>query len=203
MEGPVTILAPQAASLVNPRVLIQPIAVRTRGPEISRSVLPLPLPRVRILVRRNLVPRGGRRRVISHADIHPVEAYGVTAIICPGAWAWPWTRPRSRSTDRELVLLDPAGNGEVDSGEEGELLVVVGLLDWVREHRPGVGNELKGVVGVRKAALVRVEEESEAAVVALDEVEVVGAAVHLEDAVPIELVVVGVAGGGVWTVISG
>lgn len=167
MKGSLTIHAPQAATLVNLRVLIQPVTVRARRPKRLRvvAVTVAVVPPASVLLRRDLIPGGGAVPV--------------------GAGAG----PRAGPSDRQLLLLvDPAGDGEVNAGEHREVLIVVTLLEGIGEESPSIGDELEGMVGEGEAALIRVEEEGETAVLLLDKIEVVGAAIDAEDGVPVRVV---------------
>lgn len=75
-------------------------------------------------------------------------------------------------------------------GEQPELAVVHGFLGGIGEYGPGVVDERKGMAGKGKEVVARVEEESEAAVLGGDVVDVGGVAEDLEDPVPISVVVV-------------
>lgn len=100
-------------------------------------------------------------------------------------------RPPNGQFNLLLVL-----RAQIDLGEEEvELLIVEGLLGLVGQDSPCMGDEPEGLVGEGVLVLVRVKKESHAAVLLLDEIEVVGAAIQLEDSVPIVMVVDAPLGG--------
>jgi hypothetical protein len=147
VEAPPAVLAPQATALVNPRVLVEVVAVGAHRPE-ARQSQPLILRALSILL-----------------------APFLALVLAPA--------------DRQFRLL----RGEIDLGEEAELVVIEGLLGAVVEDGPGVGDELEGLIREGELVLVRVEEQREAAILLLDEVLVFGTAIKLEDRVPIVVIV--------------
>lgn len=97
-----------------------------------------------------------------------------------------------------LEQLSRPGGGRVEPVEHAQLVVIEGLLGRVREDVPGLGDEPEGVIGVREAVPVRVEQESESAVLSRNEFEVLCVVGELQDRVPVGLLAVaadpGVAG---------
>jgi hypothetical protein len=63
------------------------------------------------------------------------------------------------------------------------------FLNWIGENSPCISDELESMIGEMKSAFVRMKKESETAVLFLDEVEVVGSTIDLENGVPIRVVV--------------
>ena len=51
-------------------------------------------------------------------------------------------------------------------------MIVDGLLVGVREDVPGLGDQPEGVIGIREAIPMRVQQESESAVLSRDDFEV-------------------------------
>lgn len=148
MEGPLAFLALQTTILVNPRVLIQDVAVGAHGPEALKPGL------------------GGCH----------VGMIGLRVRVRVGPPNW------------QLGVVR-GGGSQVDTREEAELVVVEGLLGWVRQDGPGLGDELEGLIRERGLVLVRVEKEGQPSILLLDEILIVGSAIHLEDSVPVVVVV--------------
>lgn len=86
--------------------------------------------------------------------------------------------------------LSRPGGGRVKPVEHAELLVEERLLGGVRENVPGLGNKPESMIGVGKVVPVRVEKESESAVLSRDEFEVLSVVSELENRVPVGLLTV-------------
>lgn len=134
MKRTLAVLASDAILLINPRILVKRVTVRTRGPKRT----------------------------------HPLA--------------------------RPFLLTPPTTEIHLREDE-----IELRLLRRRREHLPCVHHEPERLIGVREAVFVRVEEESEAAVLLLDQIGVGGGLVRildLEDFVPVRLVVDAIIRGG-------
>lgn len=181
MKSPPTLLTSQATVLIHGGVLVQVVAIRAcsperRGPRRVAASIFLHYRLLRLL-------RWRRRRRLRWPTLR-LRTSDLRECACAGT-----TPPH-----RHLHLLCNGGR-QINHGEEAELPIEDSLLAWVGEDRPGGGDELESVIGVRVLVLVGVEEEGEASVLPLDELLIISPAVDLEDGVPVILVVDAAVGG--------